>query len=222
MTDQHSNQATLPAILETGSLVPSIENLSDLLRNLPARLDDEQLALCDRIAASPVPKWEPVEAQHLLERLRTLDSLLPRRKADALSGELNQRVYVRALRHMPKAQIDFLWAEAVRTLEWFPTVKQCLDIAAKWTGKQQAENLPALAAAKSDRERFHRLQAIRHRLRDEVVEQDWIDALTPGERKVLETEILLMRDEETGAYRQHPVQIERIRKWNEFKAAQEA
>lgn len=215
-------QPTLPAILETGSLVPSIENLSDLLRSLPARLDDEQLALCDRIADSPVPRWEPVEAQHLVERLRTLDSLLPRRKADALSGELNQRVYVRALRHMPKAQIDFLWAEAVRTLEWFPTVKQCLDIAGKWTGKQQAENIPALAASKSDRERFARLQDARRRLKDEVVEQDWIDALTPGQRKVLETETLLMREGEDGPYRQHPVQIERVRKWHEFQAAQEA
>ena len=222
MTDQHSSQATLPAILETGSPELSSSELLMLVRDLPERLDDRQLALCDHVAASPVAKFQPAAEGHLAKCLLALDAALPRRKAPGETGELWLRTYERMLGHMPAEQLSFISAKCLERLDWFPTVKQMLDIGKEWRGIEQANRLPQIAAAKSDRERFHRMQEIRRHLKDEVVEQDWIDSLEPGQRKVLETECLLMRDDETGAYRQHPVQIERVRKWHEFKAMQEA
>lgn len=220
--EQEREQPTLPAIMETGSLAASIEESLAAVRSLPDRLDDAQLALCDQLAATPAPRFEPASGEHFAKCLRALDAALPRRKADGDTGELWIRAYERMLGHLPAAQLNFISAECMRRLDWFPTVKQMLDIGKEWRGAEEAKNLPALAASKSDRERFARLQDARRRLKDEVVEQDWIDALTPGQRKVLETEALLMREGEDGPYRQHPVQIERVRKWHEFQAAQEA
>lgn len=216
--EQH--QPTLPAIIETGSTAVSIEELLEAVRSLPERLDDAQLALCDRIAGAPAPRFEPASGKHFAQCLKVLSRALPRRKADEEDGELWIRAYERMLGHMPAEQLSFISAKCLERFDWFPTVKQMLDIGKDWRGGEQAENLPALAAAKSDRERFNRLQEIRHRLKNEVVEQDWIERLSPGQRRVLETESLLLIDPETGGMVQHPYVLKQIRKWAEFLAAQ--
>lgn len=215
-------QETLPAIIATGSTALSIGSLREVLANLPERLDDQQLALCDRIAASPVPPFEPASDEHFAKCLKVLSRSLPRRKADEQDGDLWLKTYRRMLNNLPAEQLNFIAAECMRRLDWFPTVKQMLDIGKEWRGVEQAERIPAIAASRSERERFARLQEIRRRLKDEVVEQAWIDALLPGQRVTLETEGLLRLDTETGGYSQPPAQIERIRKWQEFQAAQGA
>lgn len=57
---------------------------------------------------------------------------LPRQNADDVSGELFVAAYRRKLGHMPAEQISFITDCALEECRWFPTISQCMEIAARW------------------------------------------------------------------------------------------
>lgn len=97
-----------------------------------ARLDNDTMSALAEIARAPLPALPPIERDVLVKSLAALDAALPRRRSDDDSGRLMLATYVRKLGHMPKAQIDYLCNVALDTLEWFPTIAKCKQIAEGW------------------------------------------------------------------------------------------
>jgi hypothetical protein len=132
MTDQ-SNLARLirnPATGEMEWLRPSTDELN--LEALPDRLDDTMLARVDSIARSPLPALPPCDSYRLGQALRMMQSTLPRRHADDVSGELFVAAYERHIGHYSQDAIDHLCDQSIRTCKWFPTVAECLEILSGW------------------------------------------------------------------------------------------
>lgn len=115
------------------------------------------------------------DADHLALHLQILDANLPRRKEDAGNGELKAEAQFSILQSMPRLQIEFLCGEALKRLEWYPTIKQLLDIASEW--KSPTAKPGRLAKARIDDELTKRFAEFRSRLDREIIAQDEIDAL---------------------------------------------
>lgn len=128
-----------------------------MLASLPARLDDDQLALVERVAAVPVPALPPADPEHLDRCLAALDASLPRQADGEVSGSLRLSVYRKELKHLPKAAVSFLYQEAVRKCRWFPTIAECLAIAGEWRRGDEPVQARAKAEALARRERELRM-----------------------------------------------------------------
>ena len=119
-----------PPTSATGLHEPWIADLD--LESLPERLDDRQLAMVKRIAASPLPSLPPCSEIELVKCLRIMRAVLPRQISDDLSGELFVEAYARQLGEYPAAAIGYLADQATRQCRWFPTIAECLEILSGW------------------------------------------------------------------------------------------
>lgn len=99
---------------------------------LTDRLTDTQLAEARETASLPLPALPICDERHLGQCLRVMRATLPRQNADDVSGELFVAAYQRKLGHMPKDQINYLTDQALERCKWFPTISECLEIAAAW------------------------------------------------------------------------------------------
>lgn len=127
-------QTTSPvtaAMVSSAILTGSLN--SSLLSDLPKRLDNETMMILEDFCRSPALEAEhsPADYEHFLKVLRSL-SLLKRRNDDDLTADLRDRLYWAKLRHLPKAAIAFIADKGLERWEWFPTIKECLDLAAEW------------------------------------------------------------------------------------------
>jgi hypothetical protein len=132
-----------------------------------------------------------------------MDAALPRQSADDINGKLRLAAYRRKLGHLPAAQVNYLADQALERCKWFPTIAECLAIAAEW----QRGDEPVLVKARAERvardERQARLDDARRALRIGELDQDGIDALDERIRIILEAEGLLWRCER-GSYAARP------------------
>lgn len=112
----------------TGTVSPR-PLIADLdLAALPARLDDETLEMVKAIAAAPITPLPPCDERHFNQCLRIMLSVLPKRSADEVSGELFVAAYHRKLADKSNAAISFLADKAMERCRWFPTIAECLEI----------------------------------------------------------------------------------------------
>ena len=102
------------------------------LRNLPERLNDQQLAMVTELANSPLPPLPICDEGHFLKCLRTMLAVLPKRATDELSGELLANAYRRMLGHHTKAEINFMTEMVLTRCKWFPTIAECVEILGEW------------------------------------------------------------------------------------------
>ncbi|APZ81793.1 hypothetical protein vBEliSR6L_28 [Erythrobacter phage vB_EliS_R6L] len=162
-------------------------------RALFPRLDDSQLNAMVAIAKAPLPALPPVEAKHLNQSVAVLDAALPRRKSDDASGALMLAAYRRKLEHMPKEQLDFMCNAILERCRWFPTIAECLEIAAEWTRADARER--ARARNLVEREQQARLDDALRRLKwEDDVTQAEVDGWPEGWRRIAATQGLLYRD----------------------------
>lgn len=75
---------------------------------------------------------EPANEEHFAKVMRSL-SMLKRRGDDNLTAKLRDALYWAKLRHLPRAVIAFIADKGLERWEWFPTIKECLDLAAEWS-----------------------------------------------------------------------------------------
>lgn len=115
------------------------------LTTLPSRLDDETLTRVQAIAHSPLPPLPACDSRTLGQALRMMLSVLPRRHADDISGELFVAAYERQLGSYPAPAIQHLCDEAIGTKQWFPTVVECHEICREWHRNDEAVKRQALA-----------------------------------------------------------------------------
>lgn len=131
-TETDTAQPGLPEMRGTGLLEPSSAGSTlAMLRSLPARLNDQQLAQARAIAKASLPSPAPLTDEGFEKAMLTL-AILPRRKDDETTGEVRMRVYRQALGRMPKAQ--FLWtvARAIERSKFFPSISEFLAISKEW------------------------------------------------------------------------------------------
>jgi hypothetical protein len=160
------------------------------LRNLPARLDDETLAMVERVASCPLPKSSSCDEVHFLRCLRSM-SLLPRRAEDELTGELRTALYRRHLGHFSRDAMSYLAETSTRQCQWFPTPRECLEILETWSGDDGPARAKKLASSLAWQERQARFDDAMSLLATGDVEQAWIEALPERWKQIAEARMLL-------------------------------
>lgn len=147
---------TLPAIMagvtiETASNAPSIAKATATVR-----LDDQALAKAEALANSPLPALPPCDDGKFNQFMRTL-ATLARRASDDDKGELLVAIYRRMLGHYPRDALAFMVETAIVECDWFPSVKQCLEILSRWKrndGDVQSRSRAAVIVREEHRARF--------------------------------------------------------------------
>lgn len=189
------------------------------LRKMPDRLNDLQLAEVEQIARSPVAEAVMTDDQHLANCLLRMDSNLKRRsdgegseKTAALRIDTQRKV----LLQLPREQLSFITAEAVRRLTFFPSIAEMLEIGKEW--KNPNGGAQRLARTMVMHERMRRQREAAKRLKFEEVPQKDIDAWPEWLCERLAEERLLARCEDCGSFAQ---QNYHWRDYQNFLASQE-
>lgn len=208
-----TDQATLPmltAIPETDKPEPSTTaSALELLRTLPARLTDEQLAMVEEIATSPLPALQRTDERHLMQSMKVLDANLPRRATDVDSGAIRVATWHRIFGEMPRQQVEFMCHNALLRHTFFPTVAEFLAVAKEWQRGDALSREQRLARARLDQERLLRRSEARQRLRYEEFPQAEIDALPEWLRETLVDDGVLLK---------HDDEFRQSNDWREFQA----
>jgi hypothetical protein len=82
--------------------------------------------------AEPIRQTIAASREQIETHLEYLSTTLPSQAVDDESGKKRFAVYVSLLSHFSNEALQFMSREACRTLDWFPTPKQCLALAAKY------------------------------------------------------------------------------------------
>lgn len=199
-----TDQANLPMLSETpatGSLGASTRSpVSEMLRSLPARLDDRQMAMVEEIANSRLPALPHTDESHLAKCMLALDANLPRRQTDNDSAKLRIATWAKFFGEMPRQQVEFMCRVALTKHTFFPTIAEFLAIAKEWERGDAASQERALARGIATRECERRRMEARQRLRYEEVPQAEIDAMPEWLREALADDRVLVR--QGGGFRQ--------------------
>ena len=169
-------------------------------RSLAAvRLDDQELAILDDLATSPLPALPPCDDGDFVELIRALTTL-PRRADDDVTGKLRISLYHRKLGEYPHAALQFMVSTVLDELDWFPTIAQCKAILARWGRDDEAVNRKAAAANLARAERQARFDDVMRALDRRELDQASIDALPEHVRGVA-AERGFLRLHDDGVYR---------------------
>lgn len=126
--------------------------------------------------------------------MRYLAASLPRQQKGGLDGELMVVAYQRQLGNCSTEAIEFLIDEAQRTLDWFPTISQCLKILDRFEPRDR--KLIQLCRTVSERERWERFNDMERAVRRGNCTEELIARLTDRQR-VQAREAGLLRDDDT-------------------------
>lgn len=129
------------------------------------------------MAAAPLPILPPCDEKHFGQCLRVMIAALPKQSADEVGGELFVAAYRRKLGHMAAEQISFLADQALGECRWFPTIAQCLDIAARWERSDEFTRRQSRARSIVTCERQARMEDAMKALDRFEMTQDQFDAL---------------------------------------------
>lgn len=176
-TDLSPTSPVTPAIISSAISTGSLN--SALLNALPERLDDQMLSLLRTYCESPIerPNPEPASREHFLQVMRSL-SLLKRRSDDELTSEVRGKLYWAKAKHLPHAAIAYACDKGLERWEWFPTIKEFLDLAAEWSPPVPSDaGLRITARARIGREERLRFTDAMAYLERRALDQTAIDAL---------------------------------------------
>jgi hypothetical protein len=165
-----------------------------VLDNLPARLDDRQLAAIDHIARLPVPVLPPAEEDYFLKCMRTL-RLLPGRTDDDISGGLRLNLYRRHFGNLSRDALAYLTDRATATCKWFPTPAELFEILKGWERTDPAFRAIRRARILAQREWQERFDDVMRRFKVGEVEQDEVDAMPERWKEIAATQGWLWRED---------------------------
>lgn len=161
-----------------------------VLRGLPERLDDVNLALVDQIANAALSALPATTPEHFASCLRSL-SILPRRADDDCTGEQRVKIYARLLGEHPAEAISHMTRTALERCKWFPTVAECIEMLAGWKRDDDALQAHALAGRMGMDERRARFDDLCARARE--LTEDELAALPASILRRMEDRMLLWR-----------------------------
>lgn len=144
---------------------------------------------------APLPVLPACDNRHFDQCLRILTASLPRKGADDLAGDLMLAAYRRKLGHMPAGQISYLTDQALERCKWFPTIAECIQIAAGWERDDEAYHRRNRAAAAVRHEKQNRMEETMAAIRSGAMSDDEINALPERWISIAETRGLLMMRE---------------------------
>lgn len=162
--------------------------------------------MVEKTADCPLPPLTPTDERHVSQCIRILDANLPRQKTDEDSGTLRMNTYHRKLGHLPRDAVNFIADQALERFDWFPTIKQMLDLAAEWTRSDEPVQARAIASRKARDERQARFEDLVRKLKAGDVDQFAVDALPERTQHMLYERFALGRCPECGSYSPRPEQ----------------
>jgi hypothetical protein len=171
------------------------------LNDLPPRLDDRQLAVCEHIAQLPVPAMPAATEDYFLKCMRTL-RLLPTRTDDDLSGELRLALYRRHFGKYPEPALSYLVEHATIEFRFFPTPQECKAVLDRWTRQDGPYRAQQLAALRARQERQARFEDVMARFRMGEVSQAEADQLPERWKRIAATQGYLRED---GTFALRPI-----------------
>jgi flagellum-specific peptidoglycan hydrolase FlgJ len=110
-------------------------------------------------------------------------AVLPKRNSDDVSGELLVAAYQRHLGHLSGPAISFMADEVMRKCQWFPTIAECLEIAAEHRRNDDdtARRTAIQARVFKEREQREIEDRVRHAGSWQIgMTQEFIDSLSPS------------------------------------------
>lgn len=161
-----------------------------MLRTLPDRLNDDQLALVTRIAYAPLPDLPKANAEQFAACLRRM-AVLPRRADDDSKGEQRVKIFARLLGDYPLEALGFMTRVVLERCTFHPVPAECLAILKERGRADDAPKAQALAFRIADDERRARLADLAKRC--EILTQPEIDALPDSVKRSLENKCKLWR-----------------------------
>jgi len=150
----------------------------------------KELATCHLQAPAACPDGRFVEMMVVLQ------STLPSRNQNDVAQAVLLATYRKVLGHFPERVIRYLEKAAVVRFEWFPTVKQLLDLIAEVDTTDPLVRKRDAIGRLVRNELQARLDDALARLEKGEGEQDWIDALPEQWKDIAETRSLLWRHED--------------------------
>ena len=172
-------QQHFPTIDGTGLLKQSTApSTLAMLKALPTSLTDDQFNQVKAIAKAALPSLPPQTDAAFAKALKILDTL-PRRKDDKDTGKLRFNLYRTCLSHLSEPQLWWVVNRAVTTCDWYPSVKQLLDIAALWERRDEATEALRLAKLLVNREVNRRLREQSRKAPAPPLTQEVVDAMAP-------------------------------------------
>lgn len=154
------------------------------LQALPERLNDDQLALCQRVADLAIPAMTPVDDEHFTRCMRML-TVLPDRKGDDLTAELRIALYRRHFGSYPREAWSHLTERATLTCKFFPSPQECKAILDQWNRSDGPFRAHQLAQTRVRNELQLRFTDLVTRLREGKVTQQEVDALPERWKRIL-------------------------------------
>ncbi|WP_156313503.1 hypothetical protein [Erythrobacter sp. SG61-1L] len=94
-------------------------------------MSDADLAAVRKVAEYDLPEYPPCDPAALEEELRML-TVLPRKQAGVVTGELLIAAYVHVLGKYPKPAIRFLRDHALNHCKFMPSPPECVEIISRW------------------------------------------------------------------------------------------
>lgn len=183
-------QANLPATTTETDLraLSTSGSVLDGLAALPKRLSDADLAAVVKVAEYPLPALPACEESVLEEELRLL-TVLPRRRADEVTGALMVSAYKDVLGEYPVQAIRFLRHHALRHCKFMPSTAECVEILEGWQRRDGQAKAKAEVLRRNEMQA--RMEDTMARLQREALDQAAIDALPENWKRIAETRGLL-------------------------------
>lgn len=109
-----------------------------------------------RVWADAQPPQRPIPAAHeqIAKHLEFIEASLPTRNSDELSGKRRAAVYIRMLEGNSDEALAYMTQTAIATLDWFPTVHQCLAFLAEYRPPQSDRELALSYCHRFTQDRF--------------------------------------------------------------------
>lgn len=113
----------------------------------------------------PKEAFPPASVDQISRHLRFLDASLPSKAIDDTTAKMRFAVYIKMMSKFSNEALSFMGQRACETLDWFPTVKQCLTILADFRPPQTDRDLALTYCHQFTQKRF----------------EDWIALVMEGE-----------------------------------------
>ncbi len=187
--------ALLPGIVDsqtgvTVSPAPLMTASASLdLTTLPARIDDETMALLREISTAVLPMPVSCDDEHFSRCMKSLD-ILPRR-ADDTGGPLRLKLYKRKLGGFENGALSYLVDKGLERFQFFPSIKECLDLLRAFPNRDRDMGRRGHAKHLIEREQQHRLHDTILALQGREFSQTEIDALPAAWKRIAAEKMLL-------------------------------
>lgn len=134
--------------------------------------------------------------EQVARHVQFLAATLPSKNTDLETGAMKTTVYLRFLGEYSNAALAYMTQEVCRTMDWFPSVRQCLEILATYRPPVTNRDKALMLVSRWTAERF---DAWLQDIKNDTIPQHDIDGAPDRWKRIAEEQCLLRRQED-GTY----------------------